>query len=139
MTHVLKPIGRLVIATALLGGCRGAAPIVPAVLPPPTLPAPSVTSQWVAMQTLVLQLVQENRPVQAESSLTQFSRENPHTPEGDRARWWRTLMRVDSRANTGDAAIAISQIDSLLTDSVATEVRTEAVLTRRNITATLAK
>ena len=44
-------------------------------------------------------------------------------------------MRVDSRANSGDATVALAQIDSLLTDSVATEVRTEAVLTRRNIIA----
>ncbi len=135
MTLRFRTIGCFCVASAVLGACRGAAPIVPAVLPPPPLPAPSLPSQWAATQSMVLQLVQENRPAQAESSLTQFSRENPHTPEGDRARWWRTLMRVDSRGNTGDATVALAQIDSLLTDSVATEVRAEAVLTRRNIIA----
>lgn len=44
-------------------------------------------------------------------------------------------MRVDARANTGDATIAIAQIDSLLADSLAIEVRAEAVLIRRNINA----
>ena len=135
MTFRVRPITTLCAASALLCACRSSAPIVPAELPPPPLPAPSVSSRWVATQSTVLQLVLENRPAQAESSLTQFSRENPHTPEGDRARWWRTLMRVDSRANTGDGTVAIAQIDSLLTDSVSTDVRAEAVLMRRNINA----
>jgi hypothetical protein len=135
MTLHLRPVASLLVLAALLASCRSSAPIVPAVLPPPPLPTPSIGAQWVATQSAVLQLVLENRPAQAESSLTQFSRENPRTPEGDRARWWRTLMRVDARANTGDATVAIAQIDSLLTDSVATDVRAEAVLTRRNINA----
>ena len=135
MTFSVRPIALLTTCAAMLVACRGHTPVVPAVLPPPPLPVPSITSQWVATQSAVLQLVLENRPVQAESSLTVFSRDNPHTPEGDRARWWRTLMRVDSRANSGDATVALAQIDSLLTDSVATEVRAEAVLMRRNINA----
>lgn len=127
---------RLLLATAgLLASCRSAPPVVPDVLPPPPLPSPSVSARWSATQSAVLALISENRPSQAESSLTQFSRENPRTAEGDRARWWRTLMRVDARANTGDATIAIAQIDSLLADSLAIEVRAEAVLIRRNINA----
>ena len=135
MTFSVRPIAVLCAMGALLASCRGSAPVVPVVLPPPPLPSPSVNAQWLATQAIVLQLVVENRPVQAESSLAQFSRDNPRTPEGDRARWWRTLMRVDSRANAGDATVALAQIDSLLTDSVATEVRAEAVLMRRNINA----
>ena len=133
MSFPVRPIARLCITTVVLAACRGSAPIVATVLPPPPLPAPSIPSQWLATQSMVLQLVLENRPAQAESSLTQFSRDNPRTPEGDRARWWRTLMRVDARANAGDATVALAQIDSLLTDSVSTDVRAEALLMRRNL------
>jgi hypothetical protein len=135
MSFLVRPIARLCATTALLSACRGSAPVVAAVLPPPALPAPSIPSQWRATQSMVLQLVLENRPAQAESSLTQFSRDNPRTPEGDRARWWRTLMRVDARANSGDATVALAQIDSLLTDSVSTDVRAEALMMRRNLNA----
>lgn len=135
MTLSPRHTGLLLVAAALVASCRRSAPIVPAVLPPPALPTPSVSAQWVATQTAVLQFVNDNKATQAESSLTQFSRENPRTPEGDRARWWRTLMRVDQRANSGDATVALAQIDSLLADSVATEVRAEATFMRRNINA----
>ena len=43
------------------------------------------------------------------------------------------LFRSDARANAGDATVALAQIDSLLTDSVSTEVRTEALLMRHNL------
>ncbi|MBC7844082.1 MAG: hypothetical protein H7099_17335 [Gemmatimonadaceae bacterium] len=135
MTYPARHIASLLIAAALIASCRGSAPIVPVVLPPPALPSPSIPAQWLATQTAVLAFVNENKATLAESSLTQFSRENPRTPEGDRARWWRTLMRVDARANSGDAAVALAQIDSLLADSVTTEVRAEATLMRRNINA----
>jgi hypothetical protein len=122
-------------ALILLAACRGSAPVLPPVLPPPPLPAPSLNSQWQAIQSVVLQLVAENRPAAADSSLMLFARTNAHTPEGDRARWWRTLMRADARTVSGDATVAIAQIDSLLADSLAIEVRAEAVLMRRSINA----
>ncbi len=122
-------------ATLLLAACRGSAPVVAAVLPPPPLPAPSLSSQWQATQSVVLALVAENRSAAADSSLLVFARTNAHTTEGDRARWWRTLMRADAKTIAGDATIAIAQIDSLLADSLAIEVRAEAVLMRRNINA----
>ena len=135
MKASVRPIGTIPALCLLLTACRGSAPIAPLILPPPTLPAPSVTSQWVSLQTAVNALVSENRAVAAESSLAQFARDFPHTPEGDRARWWRTLMRTDPRVTSGDAALAIVQIDSLLADSIAIEVRAEAVLLKRNIAA----
>ncbi len=135
MRDSVRPRGLIAALCLLVAACRGSAPIAPAVLPPPALPAPSVTSQWVATQSAVNALVIDNRSAAAESSLTQFARDFPHTPEGDRARWWRTLMRTDPRVTGGDAALAIAQIDSLLADSLAIEVRAEAVLMKRNITA----
>jgi hypothetical protein len=77
----------------------------------------------------------DNRAFAAESALASFAREFPRTPEGDRARWWRTLMKADNRINSGDASLAISQLDSLIADSVAIEVRSEAILMRRSLTA----
>jgi hypothetical protein len=44
-------------------------------------------------------------------------------------------MRTDPRVTSGDAALAIVQIDSLLADSIALEIRAEAVLLKRNIAA----
>jgi hypothetical protein len=135
MTASARPIGTITALVLLVAACRAGAPIAPAILPPPTLPAPSVTSQWVSMQATVNGLVAENRAAAAESSLAQFARDFPRTPEGDRARWWRTLMRTDPRVTSGDAALAIVQIDSLLADSIALEIRAEAVLLKRNIAA----
>jgi hypothetical protein len=133
MTFSVRRFPLAMTGIALLAACRAAAPIVPAIVPPPQLPAPSVTSQWVATQSMVLALIAENRLTAADSSLRQFARSNAPTPEGDRARWWRTLMRVDARTLNGDATVALAQIDSLLTDSLAIEVRAEAVLMRRSL------
>ena len=124
-----------VVATLAIAACRGTPPVVAPTLAPPPLPAPSVTSQWIAMQGAVLALVAENRAAAADSSLLQFSREFAHTPEGDRARWWRALMRADQRASTADPVITIAQIDSLLADSLTQDVRTEAALIRRSFVA----
>jgi hypothetical protein len=128
--------GFLFAVALTVAACRTAAPVIPEVLPPPTLPVPTVASRWIVLQGSVLSLVSENRNAAAESALVQFAREYPRTPEGDRARWWRTLMRVDSRVTAGsDPTIALSQLDSLLADTLATDVRAEASLIRRNLVA----
>jgi len=133
--HAWTP--RLILASlstvTLLAACRGTIPVVTAPLPPPALPTPSVRSQWLAAQTEVLERIAENKPAAAESTLLQFMRTYARTLEGDRARWWRTLMRVDARVTGGETAGAIAQIDSLLSDSIVTEVRVEAMLMRRTI------
>jgi len=134
-TSPIRQLAVLVLTAALLTSCRRTSALPPVVLPPPPLPTPSVNSQWVGMQSIVLGFVAENRPAAADSSLLQFARTFARTPEGDRARWWRALMRVDARSASGDATLALAQLDSLLADSIAIEVRTEAVLVRRSLNA----
>jgi len=130
------PLSLASIATiALLAACRGTTPVVIAGLPPPTLPTPSVRSEWLMTQTVVLDLIADNKPAAAESALLQFTRNFARTPEGDRARWWRTLMRAEARVTSGEATVAIALLDSLLSDSIVTEVRAEAILMRRSISA----
>ena len=125
----------LVALAALLSACRGSAPVPVATLPPPTLPVAPVGSEWLATQKAVLALAAENKSVAADSTLTQFMRDFARTPEGDRARWWRVLLRADPRFNGGDSGIgiAIAELDSLLADSITTEVRAEAVMVRRTV------
>ena len=120
---------------AVLAACRGTTPVVTAALPPPTLPTPSVRSEWLMAQSVVLDLIADNKPAAAESALLQFTRNFARTPEGDRARWWRTLIRAEVRATSGEATVALALLDSLLSDSIVTEVRAEAMLMRRSISA----
>lgn len=123
-------------ASLSVAACRATAPVIQEVAPPPALPVPTVAAKWIVLQGAVLGLVSENRNTAAESALVRFSRDYPRTPEGDRARWWRALMRVDLRiASGGDPTTAITQLDSLLSDSLATDVRAEASLFRRNLAA----
>lgn len=124
-----------IVAVSVLAACRPVATAAPVILPPPPLPVPSVASRWTATQAAVLQLVAENRTTAADSALLRFAREHPRTTEGDRARWWRTLMRADPRQTNSDPSNAIAQLDTLLSDSVAIEVRAEAVLMRRTVSA----
>lgn len=133
MITFARPIGLCLALAAFLASCRSAVPVTAAVLPPPDPPTPSASAQWLLTQANVLTLVAENRTAAADSSLSQFARDFARTPEGDRARWWRTLMRIDPRVAGSDPLVAIVQIDSLLADSVAMEVRAEAVLMRRTI------
>ncbi len=134
-TPPIRQLAVLVLTAALLASCRRSSTLPVVVPPPPPLPAPSVSSQWVATQSIVLGFVTENRPAAADSSLLHFARTFARTPEGDRARWWRALMRVDARSASGDATLALALLDSLLADSIAIEVRTEAVLMRRSLSA----
>jgi len=121
-------------AAAALASCRTIKrDATEAVLPPPPLPTPSVGSIWASTQTSVFTLLSDSRIPAADSSLLQFSIDYARTPEGDRARWWRTLLRVDARAAGADPSTSIMQIDTLLADSISTEIRTEALLVRRSI------
>jgi hypothetical protein len=124
-----------VVVCLALTACRRATPVATLVLPPPPLPTPRVESQWIAAQTTALALIAENRQSAADSVLMRFSRDYARTPEGDRARWWRTLMRADARVGNGDVQAAVTQVDSLLSESVSLDVRTEAVLFRRSLVA----
>ncbi len=134
-TPRIRPAALLLLTVALAAACRRNAALPNVVPPPPPLPVPSVSSQWLGLQSIVLGFVAENRPAAADSSLVQFARTYARTPEGDRARWWRALMRVDARSASGDATLALVQLDSLLADSIALDVRTEAVLMRRSLNA----
>lgn len=135
MTTLARPYRLLSMLVALLAGCRSAAAPIPVAAPEPVATAaPTASAQWMRMQSSVLTMVGESRTAAADSLLSQFARDFANTPEGDRARWWRTLMRADPRSVGADPTVAIAQIDSLLADSLATEVRAEAVLIRRTIT-----
>lgn len=124
-----------VVVCLALSACRHQTPVANLVLPPPPLPTPRVESLWIAAQTAALALVAENRPAAADSVLLRFAREYPRTPEGDRARWWRALMRADARIANGDVTSGLTQVDSLLSESVSLDVRTEAGLFRRSVSA----
>jgi hypothetical protein len=134
-TPRIRILAALLFTTTTITSCRRTSALPAVVPPPPPLPAPSVNSQWIGMQSIVLGFVSENRPAAADSSLLQFARTFARTPEGDRARWWRALMRVDAKSASGDATLALALLDSLLADSIAIEVRTEAVLMRRSLNA----
>ena len=123
----------LLLVGLSVAGCKTAAPAPAVVPPPPQLPTPTVASRWTSLQTTVLTLVAENRITMADSVLARFAREHPRTPEGDRARWWRTLLRLDTKQTGSEPAEAIAQIDSLLSDRLSADVRTEAVLMRRAV------
>jgi len=139
MTHApgRRPAHHLFLslaAAAALASCRTTQrAATEAVPPPPPLPAPSVGSIWASTQTAVFTLLADNRIPAAESSLMQFSRDYARTPEGDRARWWRTLLRVDARAASAEPSSTLMQIDSLLADSISTDIRVEALLMRHSI------
>ena len=136
MITFARPYRLLSMLAALLAGCRSAAAPVPVAMPEPiTTAAPTASAQWMRMQSSVLTMLSESRTGAADSLLSQFTRDFTNTPEGDRARWWRTLMRADPRSVGAEPAAAIVQIDSLLADSVATEIRVEAMLIRRTISA----
>ena len=133
------PVLLSVAVAASLASCRTTQrPAIEAILTPPPVAAPSVGSHWASTQTSVLALLVDNRIPSADSSLLQFSRDYAGTPEGDRARWWRALLRVDARAAGAAGAepsTTIIEIDSLLADSISTDIRAEALWIRRSINA----
>jgi len=122
----------LSLASAVaLASCRTTQhPTTEAVVPPP-LQSPSVALVWASTQTSVYALLVDSRIPSADSALLQFARAYARTPEGVRARWWRTLLRVDASA---EPASMLLQLDSLLADSIPTDIRVEALLMRHSIT-----
>lgn len=122
-------------AAVALSSCRTATLVVTEAVQPaaPPPPPPTVESIWTSTQTSVFALLIDNRVPAADSSLLQFSRDHARTPEAARARWWRTLLRVDARAAGAEPSMTIMQIDSLLADSISIDIRTEALMIRRNI------
>lgn len=132
MTVPARHLRLLARLSLVLIGCRSAQPVLSPVQPPPPIPVASVTSRWLALQSTVNGWILESRMGAADSALLQFVRENPRTPEGDRARWWRALVRADGRT---EATASLAQIDSLLTNTaISLDVRTEVLMIRRILT-----
>ncbi len=117
----------------LLVACRPQVPVPVTTAPEPEKPVVSPIQRWSGVQSSVLSLVGENRYTAADALLQQFARESGRTAEGDRARWWRALLRADQRAGSGDVSVALSQMDSLLGETVVQEVRGEVMLVRRSM------
>lgn len=132
--HSAQRVMLCLAAAVALSSCRTATLVVTeAVQPAAPPPAPAVESIWASTQTSVFALLADNRVPAADSSLLQFSRDHARTPEAARARWWRTLLRVDGRAAGAEPSMTIMQIDSLLADSISIDIRTEALMMRRSI------
>ena len=134
--HSAQRVMLCLAAAVAFASCRTATRVVTEVVQPAAPPpAPTVESIWTSMQTSIFALLADNRVPAADSSLLQFSRDHARTPEAARARWWRTLLRVDTRAAGAEPSMAIMQIDSLLADSISIDIRTEALMMRRSINA----
>lgn len=97
----------------------------------PVAAQPSAWRDWMVTTTAVDRLLADGRVDRADSTLAEFQRRWPGTPESEEGAWWRLLRQAEKAEDSTSTSELVVRIDSLLTAAPASTHRGELMLLRR--------
>ena len=109
---------------ASLGACVGHSA-------PPREPAPSAWREWAVASSAAERLVADGRASAADSTLADFVRRWPGTPEAEQGTWLRLGYQAERAEDSASTALLVARIDSLLSAAPASARRGELLTLRR--------
>ena len=127
MSHAVRPA--VLIACLLLAACvsRGGAN---------RSPAPSAWRDWMVAESAAQQLLADGRVALADSTLADFERRWPGTPQAEQGAWWRLVHQAERADDSASTAALVTRIDSVLSTAPSAQRRAELQVLRRSAVAT---
>lgn len=126
----------LVLAPALLGLLLAVACARPPLVEEPSPIVPSAWRDWALASDQVERLEAQGQPQAADSTLEDFIRRWPGTPEAEEGTWWRILRQAELAEDSTSTALVVARIDSLLAGAPAAARRVELRVLRRTLALT---
>ena len=94
-------------------------------------PEPSAWRDWDVASTAATRLVADGRAEAADSTLADFVRRWPGTPEAEQGAWLRLSFQAERADDSTSTALLIAHVDSVLTAAPAAAHRGELLMLRR--------
>ena len=101
-----------------------------------TTAAPSAWRDWAVVEAATQQLLADGRVAAADSTLADFERRWPGTPQAEQGAWWRLVHQAERADDSVSTAALVTRIDSILSTAPSAQRRAELQVLRRSAVVT---
>ena len=99
-------------------------------------PAPSAWRDWAVAEAATQRLLADGRAAAADSTLADFERRWPGTPQAEQGTWWRLVYQAERADDSASTAALVTRIDSILSTAPSAQRRAELQVLRRSAVVT---
>jgi hypothetical protein len=99
-------------------------------------PAPSAWRDWAVAESAVQRLLADGKADAADSTLADFERRWPGTPQSEQGAWWRLVYQAERADDSVSTAALVTRIDSILSTAPSAQRRAELQVLRRSAVVT---
>lgn len=99
-------------------------------------PAASAWRDWTVAEAAAQRLLADGRGAAADSTLADFQRRWPGTPQAEQGAWWRLVYQAERADDSASTAALVTRIDSILSSAPSAQRRAELQVLRRSAVVT---
>ena len=99
-------------------------------------PAASAWRDWAVAEAAAQRLLADGRAAAADSTLADFERRWPGTPQSEQGAWWRLVYQAERADDSVSTAALVTRIDSILSTAPSAQRRAELQVLRRSAVVT---
>lgn len=96
----------------------------------------SAWRDWTIAEAAAQRLLADGKGAAADSTLADFERRWPGTPQSERGAWWRLVHQAERATDSASTAALVTRIDSILSTAPTAQRRSELQLLRRSAVVT---
>lgn len=97
---------------------------------------PSAWRDWTVAESAAQRLLADGKGAAADSTLADFERRWPGTPQSEQGAWWRLVYQAERADDSASTAALVTRIDSLLSTAPSAQRRAELQVLRRSAVVT---
>jgi hypothetical protein len=101
-----------------------------------TAPVPTAWRDWSVAEAAAQRLLADGKGAAADSTLADFERRWPGTPQSEQGAWWRLVFQAERADDSASTAALVTRIDSILSTAPAAQRRAELLMLRRSAVVT---
>lgn len=103
---------------------------------PSEAPAASAWRDWSVAEAAAQRLLADGKVDAADSTLADFERRWPGTPQSEQGAWWRLVYQAERADDSASTAALVTRIDSILSTAPSVQRRAELQVLRRSAVVT---
>ena len=96
----------------------------------------SAWRDWTIAEAAAQRLLADGKGAAADSTLADFQRRWPGTPQSEQGAWWRLVHQAERADDSASTAALVSRIDSILSTAPSAQRRAELQVLRRSAVVT---